>query len=427
MKKSFAFYLSITLILSQLIFFLLCLVFLFLGYNYADQLWQEQKQKLLQDLALKILLAPANFEKGEVPSSSPFVIYNLQKEIIFTNRPHTYFNLLRNQEKIIPVIADGQTIGYLSYSLGSYAQEEANNTFIQTMTMVMILSLASALLFSLAAFLVFSRLVTQPASLLAKHLVSMSQGDLIKPITLKGPSEIMLIAEKVQELGRELFYQKQSQKRLTADLAHDLRTPLSALKAQFEAMIDGVLKPSPSRLKNILQELNRLETLISDMEELSRLEDVKIKIEKKPIKLKAFIKDLIAPLLDQARLKKIQFTSNIQAEEIWADPKLLARALLNLMNNALQYTPSQGSINLLAYKKEDKIFFSLNNSGPPIPPKDLPFIFQRLYRGDRSRQKPGSGLGLSIAHQIVALHQGSLSVISNAQEGTTFTISLPER
>jgi two-component system phosphate regulon sensor histidine kinase PhoR len=223
-------------------------------------------------------------------------------------------------------------------------------------------------------------------------------------------------------------------KEFVANVSHELRTPLSVIAGYVETLKDGALKDeqnAPKFLESIERNVHRLASLVSDLLELSRLESSgqlahPRRVETRPL-LEKVVEDF-RPLADR-KGQRLTLEISPEVKAVDADPDLLERALRNLVDNAIKYTPDGGSITLGARTAADSLLFSVRDTGIGIPLEDLPRIFERFYRVDKSRSRElgGTGLGLAIVKHIAQLHGGAISVESRPGAGSVFTLRLPQR
>lgn len=220
-------------------------------------------------------------------------------------------------------------------------------------------------------------------------------------------------------------------KDFVANVSHELKTPITSIKGFTETLMDGAAEDPKARgqfLHIIYQESKRIQTLIEDLLILSKLEKDESELTLKHIHMDQLIGDLLPIATPSAEEKDIQIDLDIEKSiEMTADEEKIRQIVLNLMMNAINYTPAGGSITLQVQSSDDNVILRVRDSGIGIAKKDLPRIFERFYRVDkaRSRETGGTGLGLAIVKHIIELHKGKIEVDSEVNEGTTFTITLP--
>jgi two-component system OmpR family sensor kinase/two-component system sensor histidine kinase BaeS len=232
-------------------------------------------------------------------------------------------------------------------------------------------------------------------------------------------------------MASELERAEQRRRNLTADVAHELRTPLQIIQGNLEGVLDGLYTPDPAHLRATLEETRILSRLVSDLQTLSLAESGQLPLH--PLKVSAadLVADAVTSFSGQANEAGIDLLSEIQSDreslECTVDPDRMDQVLSNLIVNAIRHTPQGGKIVLRAAAKPDRVRLEVEDSGTGIPPEDLPFVFDRFYRGDRSRSRQpgtGSGLGLAIARQLVEAQGGKIMVESQLGSWTKFTLDL---
>jgi len=292
-----------------------------------------------------------------------------------------------------------------------------------------------ALLLSIGLVIVISKTISgnflKPLLVVKKNIQSISvrnkNKDNFAPV-ISNTTEIQELARATEELSETIIAQDQLRKRLTSDVAHELRTPLATLQSHLEAMIDGIWEPSPQRLSFCYDELIRLTRLINDLNELSVIENEKIKLTKAKIQFTILLNRMVENFKPMFAEKNITFTSHVEPNvELIGDEDRLKQILVNILSNAYKYTPELGTVTVKLSTGQKGIGVEIKDSGIGISPEDLPYIFERFYRGDlsRSRESGGSGIGLTIAKALVEAHGGSLEVESKQGVGTSVSIMFP--
>jgi two-component system phosphate regulon sensor histidine kinase PhoR len=245
-------------------------------------------------------------------------------------------------------------------------------------------------------------------------------------ITPIGDGEFLLVLRDLTELRRL----ERVRRDFVANVSHELRTPLTSIKAMAETLLDGALhdeEVAERFLQTIIRESDRLVRLSADLLDLSRVEA--LGIEKKPIDLAVLVSDVAARLASQGEKADINLTNTIRAPlVVLADRDEMAQVLVNLLDNAIAYTPHGGQVTLSAAETPETISISVADTGIGILSHDIPRLFERFYRADkaRSRASGGTGLGLSIVKHIVENHGGTVAVESEYNKGSVFSFTLPK-
>jgi signal transduction histidine kinase len=230
-------------------------------------------------------------------------------------------------------------------------------------------------------------------------------------------------------MSSELARAQDLRRQMTADIAHELRTPLSVILGHVDALAEGVLPANAETFDVIRDETTQLGRLVEDLRTLSRADAGELTLNLQPVQPYTLLERASAAQRPFAVEKQIEITLEPQSDipQIMADTERMAQVLGNLLSNALRYTPEGGTITLQSAAVEDGVEMRVTDSGPGIESDELPHVFNRFYRGDKSRQREtgGSGLGLAIAKSIVELHGGRIWVESEPGQGAAFVIWLP--
>jgi signal transduction histidine kinase len=230
-------------------------------------------------------------------------------------------------------------------------------------------------------------------------------------------------------MSADLAHANQLRRQMTADIAHDLRTPLTVISGYLESLRDQVLKPTPERFATLYDETQILQRLVEDLHTLSLADAGELPLQRRPIEplqILAHVAETYGHAAEQAGVSLVTRATG-PLPDVNVDYERISRALGNLVSNALRYTPAGGSICLSAGVAAGELMLSVEDTGSGIAAEHLPNIFERFYRADASRQQQtgGSGLGLAIVRSIIEAHGGTISVASQLSKGTTFTVGLP--
>ncbi|HEX9386162.1 MAG TPA: ATP-binding protein, partial [Anaerolineales bacterium] len=242
--------------------------------------------------------------------------------------------------------------------------------------------------------------------------------------------------KRFNKMVGELERAEQQRRNLTADIAHELRTPLHIIQGNLEGIIDGVYQPTPEHSNTTLEETRLLARLVNDLQTLSLAESGQLPLHPTRFLLADLINDITSSFSSQAASLGIDLKTSItdQNQELTADYDRLNQVLSNLISNALRHTPSSGtvlihteSIQIESQPAKFAVRITIQDTGLGIPAEDLPFVFDRFWRGDKSRsERTHSGLGLAIAKQLIRAHGGTIAAQSVVGKGSSFVIELPE-
>jgi len=288
-------------------------------------------------------------------------------------------------------------------------------------------TLAAIGLAVILSFLLLKRVLT-PLMQMIDITKKIAQGDYSAKVPVRSQDEVGQLASAFNQMADSLKKVEQLRKTMVLDVAHELRTPLTNMKGYLEALLDGVLPPSRENLESLQEETGRLVRLVEDLLRLAKADAARATLQKEEIQIADLILQGIDSFLPQFQAKGIRVETRFQpgANRLWGDSDKLAQVISNLLQNAWQYTPPGGALRISTepWTKGLKIIFA--NTGSEIAEKDLPFIFERFYRGEksRSREHGGAGIGLAIVKELVEAHDGQVGA-EIADDETRIWFSLP--
>ena len=296
---------------------------------------------------------------------------------------------------------------------------------------------------ALAAFLVamlvslfVSRQVVAPVRAMTNASQRIAEGHYEERVQVAGDlskdelDELGRLALSFNQMAARLGQTESMRRQLIGDVAHELRTPLTTIKGSLEGLIDGVLPAEVETFQEIYREADRLQRLVNDLQELSRVEAGSYELNRRPVEVSQMVEITAARLGRQFEEKDMILETDLPdgLPMVLADEDRFGQVLLNLMGNALQYTSAGGKVTLTAQRAGNEVQVSVTDTGVGIPPEHLPHIFDRFYRVDKSRSRAGggSGIGLTIAKYLVEAHGGRIWAQSpGSGKGSTFTFTLP--
>lgn len=294
------------------------------------------------------------------------------------------------------------------------------------------------LLFSIAARMF--RAYAVPLADIMEAAEAVATGDLAVRVRERGSREFQRLANSFNRMTEELARTDQQRRNLTADVAHELRTPLHIIQGNLEGILDGVYAPTPEHIEATLQETRTLARLVDDLRTLSLAESGQLPLHPEMVDVHDLLADVatsFSPLAESAGVQLCVEADGTTPLTLYGDPGRLDQVLSNLVSNALRHTPAGGKITLGAAllsssaassANGDQVQLTVADTGEGINAEDLPFIFDRFWRADRARTHAGgtsSGLGLAITGQLVKAHGGTIGVVSTPGLGSTFTVTLP--
>ena len=332
----------------------------------------------------------------------------------------------------IPVEVNGQVVGSMVLDLPAEADRRADPSpeadFLRRINLAILLSALGATAIALVLGILLARAISRPVRELTEATQIVALGDFGHQVPVRTQDELGELAKSFNQMSADLAQASQLRRQMTADIAHELRTPLSVILGYTEALSDGKLHGSPGMYQAMYGEAQLLSHLVDDLRTLSLADAGELTLNRLPVApgdcLERTAASQAALAAHQSVEVRVQVAPNLPLIE--ADRERIAQVLGNLMSNALRYTPAGGTITLSAEAAAESVLLRVSDTGPGIEPDHLPHIFQRFYRADESRTTNGeSGLGLAIAKSLVEAHGGTITVESIVGQGTTFTVALP--
>lgn len=334
------------------------------------------------------------------------------------------------EEKPYPILVDDVIIGQVE--IGYYTPfhlDETDLEFLYTLNKVQIGVGLFSLLLALLVGGIMARRLSTPISRVTDTAQMISRGYYDDRIEEESSTiEIGQLTEAINNLAQSLESQELLRKRLTADVAHELRTPLATLQSHMEAMIEGIWEADKARLESCHEEIVRIGKMIGGLEKLAKYEN-EVTLDKQSFDIKELISRILSNFENSFSSEDIEVDIRAEESVILADKDKISQVIVNLLANALKYTPSGGWIKINVNNLEDNVVIRISDNGVGISKEDIPYIFERFYRADGSRNKftGGLGLGLTISKAIVDAHKGQITVRSESNVGTEFVVLLPKQ
>ncbi|MEJ2549675.1 MAG: ATP-binding protein [Anaerolineales bacterium] len=321
-------------------------------------------------------------------------------------------------------------------TLGVDLEADLFTNFRSAVNEALLLATFVSVLAAIIVSVLFSRQIVSPVQEMMSISQHIADGHFDERVNIPGeqpPSEMDELANLAVSFNRmasKLAQMETMRRQLIGDVAHELRTPLSTIKASMEGLIDGVLPAQIEIYQQVHREADRMQRLVNDLQELSRVEAGGFEMERQDVRIDASIETARTRLERQYIEKGVALEVEIEPNLplIHADENRIGQVLLNLLGNALQYTPPKGKVCVRAARSKDEILIRIQDTGIGIPLEHLPHIFSRFYRVDKSRSRAsgGSGIGLTIAKHIVEAHGGHIWAESPGKDkGSTFSFTLP--
>lgn len=326
-----------------------------------------------------------------------------------------------------PIIVDGMTVGYV-LPPASGAALQAEREQVARVNRAILL----AALLSLGTALVGAALLTagmlKPVRELTSAARAMAGGDLTRRVAVRTQDEVGALSEAFNQMGESLQQAEALRRDMTADIAHELRNPLSVMQARVEAVIDGVYPPTPENLEPVLEQTRLLSRLVEDLRTLALADAGQLHLEQKVISLSGVVERTAHGYQAQARASGIDLELHLASDvRVNADPGRIEQVLGNLLANAVRHAPRGTAVDIRLELHNGRARVEIDDRGEGIPAESLPYVFERFYRADRprSRELGGTGLGLAISRQIVRAHGGTITAANRPEGGAAFIVELP--
>lgn len=329
----------------------------------------------------------------------------------------------------LPILVDGRTVGTLHVARLSEPETPIDQTFDRQQLQSIYTSLAIAVAISALLSGLFARQLTRPIRALTAGANAIASGDYAARIDTDRGDELGVLAGDFNRLAATLDRNRQLRQQWIADIAHELRTPLSILRGELDALEDGVRSFGTDTRRSLQAEIERLTALVADLHELSTSDEGRLTVQPRRIDLSGLLRDTLQKSAARVAAAGIELSTDLPGEpvEVDADPARLEQLIANLIENSLRYTNSPGRLHVSCRLDGNGACVEFSDSAPGVPDHALERLFDRLYRADasRSRATGGSGLGLAICQAIVDAHGGSIDATHSALGGVTITMRLP--
>ena len=363
------------------------------------------------------------------PPPQPYVLVDSKRVVLVASAPYVTGEKVKQGDidKGIPIESNGETVGTVISTGQPLVRKPLDQKYIDQINQALWIAAFGGVLIALLLGLFIARSLTRPIRELTHATHEMAEGKLNQQIPVRSKDELGELAQAFNHMSADLTKANQARKQMTADIAHDLRNPLTVINGYLESLQDGKLKPTSERFAVMQAEVNHLQRLVEDLRILSLADAGELKLHLEPVSISDLLNRVADVYRHQAEQNQIALTVETESNlpEINLDLARMEQVLDNLVGNALRYTPQGGKIHLEAKQETGSLTVSVQDNGSGIPADILPHIFERSFRGDESRSGNESGLGLAIAKSIVELHGGHLAVDSEINRGTCFTLTFP--
>ena len=397
--------------------------------DYYSQYGQWQGvDKILQKEGL---IPPVPLPGSPPPDPQPIALVDMNREVIIPGGQFQAGDKLQKGviARGIDININGVIVGTVLVTGQAPVKNTIENKYLASVFQSLLVAALGGVLIALLLGLFLARNLTRPVRELTTATHAMAQGKLQQEVTVHSQDELGELAAAFNKMSADLARANQSRRQMTADIAHDLRNPLTVIGGYMESLQDGKLKPTAERFATIQNEVQHLQHLVEDLRTLSLADSGELALYLETVPAGELLEHAASTYQHLADEHGIQIEVEAAAglPLIKIDPERMEQVLGNLISNSLRYTPDGGRICLQAKTSKASTQgceLVVEDTGSGIAPEIMPFIFERSTRGDDSRSGNGSGLGLAIVRSIIELHGGTIRAESTPGEGTRFVISL---
>jgi two-component system sensor histidine kinase BaeS len=325
-----------------------------------------------------------------------------------------------------PVRVKGSQVGSVVVSLTSSGLGAADAILRTALLRAIAGTAGLAALLALVAGLGLSRRITRPVARLISVTRAMASGDRsARAGELKAPGELRELAAAFDQMADTLDYEDKIRRDMVASVAHELRTPVAVLQAGHEALLDGIIEPSPAELGSLRDEVLRLGRMVDDLQTMAAADAAVLQLTREQHDLADIAESAANSLARRFETAEVTLDRQLSPAPAFVDQRWMHQVVTNLLGNALKFTPAGGTVTIRTSQDGANAVLEVADTGIGIPPDELPHIFDRFWRGQAAAQTSGSGIGLAIAAELAVAHGGALTAASQPGEGTRLTLSLP--
>jgi two-component system sensor histidine kinase BaeS len=329
--------------------------------------------------------------------------------------------------RVVPIVVAGEAVGTASIRFPRGTLPPAERQLRNALTRTTAIGVAIAVAVALLVGLVVTHAITRPLRRLTDAVHRLGRGERSARANLEAPGELGELAAAVDAMASNLEREDELRKALTADVAHELRTPVTILTAHCEALLDGVTDATPEHIGSLYEEVQRLGRLIEDLEALASAEAAGLRLEKRPVQLDAVVRstaEFLAPRFETAEVS-VDLQTGTTGLVVSGDERRLGQVVRNLLTNALAFTDAGGHVDVEVAAHDGIVRLAVSDTGVGIPRDELPHVFERFWRGRGARASSGSGIGLAVVDELVRAHGGTVTAESRPGHGARFTVELP--
>ena len=357
--------------------------------------------------------------------------FDARGNVVADSNPPYISNSVINEDgpkEAVPLLSGGEVVGSLTASGDSAIGPEASSISRHVNLYLLWAGIGAAVLGTALVWMLARRTLV-PVQRLGATARRLGRGDLSQRAEVTGPTEIRHLAHSFNAMAAELEDAARRRRSLTADIAHELRTPTSNIQGYMEAIKDGVFQPTPETIDTIHEQSLLMSRLVDDLRLLAQVDSGELQLQRTRTLVGELLQTCLDALRPRAEAKGVVLSLDVDSTllALDLDPTRIAQVIGNLLDNAVTHTPTGGNVTVSAQASANAVEVQVADTGPGIAPDDLPRVFDRFYRTDpsRSRSTGGTGLGLTIARRLVEAHGGTIEAESVVGEGSRFVIRLP--
>jgi signal transduction histidine kinase len=326
----------------------------------------------------------------------------------------------------VPVVVAGETVGSVAFGFQSSGLSPAVAALRDRLIKTVGVGTGLAALLAVAVALVVARRITRPVAALTRVARARESGDRDARVgRFSAPRELDALGMAFDRMADAVSREDELRRALVADIAHELRTPISVLQASSEALIDGVVEPTPSVISSIHDEILRLGTRVEDLQVLASAEAAGLRMVTEPVDLAQVAGEAAAALAPRFEAANIALEMELELVTVSGDPARLHQIVTNLLTNVIKFVPAGGTARLEVAPAGRTGYVKVADNGPGMTAEELSHVFDRFWRGRMATTTAGSGIGLAVVDELVKAHRGTIESRSEPGHGTTFVISLP--
>lgn len=327
-------------------------------------------------------------------------------------------------EQQLPIVVDGRQVGTAAMRFPQSGLLPRDQAFRSSVNRFLLIGGVVAGLFALGFGVILSRRAVRPARELTAVAQAAAEGDRSLRLAAGPSDEFGDMARAFNRMAETIEEEDRLRRAFSADVAHELRTPLMILRSQIEGMQDGMVESDADAMASLHEETLRMGRLVADLEALASAEAAGFSLAPTPTDLGALAGDAAREFGGQAEARGVELRTSLEEVVAPVDETRIRQVIANLLSNALKFTPSGGVVTLAVTKDRRQAIISVGDTGPGIPPEELPHVFDRFFRG-RAVRAGGSGIGLTVARELVRAHGGELAASTPKEGGALFEARIP--